>query len=92
METVIVSKKEDIQEMLNSFINKLQINASPQVQAEAKTELLTRDQIMEFLNIKETTLWLRMRDGSLPFKRIGRRILFDKAEVLAAISTNKKGL
>lgn len=55
-------------------------------------ELLTRAETAALLRITLPTLYCQMKSGKLPFKRVGRRVLFSRREVLAAISTSvRKG-
>jgi len=46
--------------------------------------LKSENSILESLNISRTTLW-RLRQNGLPFVRIGRRVMFDPAKVMAWI-------
>lgn len=51
-------------------------------------ELMTDQQLREFLGISRTTLWrLRKQDG-LPYGKVGRAYRYRKAEVLRWISDN----
>jgi len=51
-------------------------------------ETICRLKVCELLNISQTTLTKRIKDGSIPYSRVGRKLVFSKKEVLAAI---KKG-
>lgn len=50
--------------------------------------LLSRTEVQKLLKISGVTLWQRMCDGSLPFKKIGRKVLFSKQEIMDSIKTN----
>jgi len=48
-------------------------------------EYLTINQISELLSISLPTIWSYRKKGLLPFKRIGKRVLFSRSEVETAI-------
>ncbi len=52
--------------------------------------LLSRKDVCALLHISFTSLHDKMKSGALPFKRLGRRILFQESEVMKAISTTKR--
>jgi len=52
-------------------------------------ETLCRMGICKLLNISQTTLTKRLKEGGIPHSRVGRKLVFSKKEVLAAI---KKGI
>lgn len=56
----------------------------------AQSELLTRKQACNFLNISLPTLDARIKDGSILCFRIGKKVLFDKIKVMESI-TRKRG-
>jgi len=43
--------------------------------------LLTREDLMEYLKIKRSTLQKLMNRMDLPYFKLGRRVLFKKAEI-----------
>ncbi|SEA92422.1 helix-turn-helix transcriptional regulator [Pedobacter hartonius] len=47
-------------------------------------ELLTRKQVASMLNISLPTLDLRIKDGTIPSYRIGKKLMFDKRATLEA--------
>lgn len=49
--------------------------------------LLTRKEAMEFLNIRDTTIWKLTRDGVLTSYKIGNRVMYKRPELLAALDT-----
>lgn len=53
--------------------------------------ILTRQDIQKLFNIGETTLWKRMKDGSLPYFKIGRKVFFRENEVRAALKNSNQG-
>lgn len=50
--------------------------------------LLTLTQVLEILHISRMTLYRHLRAGNLPHVKIGRRVLFRKADVEKFISSN----
>jgi hypothetical protein len=59
-------------------------------QPEIPEDLITRQELMKRLNISEPTVIKRGKDGSIPFLRVGRRILYDWAKVKLALDSSKK--
>lgn len=52
---------------------------------EEKPDLIGRQDAAKLLKVNTVTLWRYMRDGKLPYYRAGRKLLFRKDEILAAI-------
>lgn len=54
---------------------------------------LTREETMKLLKISAPTLWRYQQDGSLPYHRVGRTVLFCRIDVLNAtkVIQKKKG-
>ncbi len=53
-----------------------------------QSDLLTRKQACNFLNISLPTLDARIKDGSIPCLRIGKKVLFDKIKIIKSITRN----
>ena len=51
----------------------------------AEEKLLTSRDVATLLRVRPMTIWLMVRRGELPARRIGGRYRFDRAEVLAAL-------
>lgn len=49
-------------------------------------DFLTRDEVCKLLHISKVTLNARMRSGDIPYRKIGRRVLFSRPEIMASIS------
>lgn len=60
--------------------NSLKLPKPPQ-----QDKYLTINQISELLNISLPTIWSYRKKGLLPFRRIGKRVLFSRAEVEVAL-------
>ena len=52
--------------------------------------LLNRKQACKLLGCSLTTLYNYQKDGKIPFHQVGRKILFDKEELLAHLRVNSK--
>lgn len=49
-------------------------------------ELLTREEVCQFLNITKTTLWKLTKKGEYKSYGVGNRILYKKSELLLALT------
>jgi excisionase family DNA binding protein len=49
-------------------------------------ELLTREEVCQFLNITKTTLWKLTKNGKYKSYGVGNRILYKKSELLLALT------
>jgi excisionase family DNA binding protein len=54
-----------------------------------KEELITFKETLRLLKISRPTLFKRMKDGTIPFRRIGRRLLFSRNEIIEKIKKNQ---
>lgn len=52
--------------------------------------LLDRKEVCKLLHISLTSLHDKMKTGALPYKRLGRRVLFQESEVMKAIETGRR--
>lgn len=57
---------------------------------EKEDKILTRSDIMEMFHIGETTVWKRMKDKTLPYFKIGRKVFFWENEVKAALKNSNQ--
>ena len=79
-------------ELMTSISNMLDkkiscINTTTKV--ESKEELLTREQLKNKLNISFPTLHKFMKEGKIPFKKIGKKTYFNYPEILKLINGGK---
>ena len=51
-------------------------------------EYMTTKDICSLLNISSSTLWRMTQDGRITPKKVGRRSLYNKAEVIALVQGN----
>lgn len=70
--------------------NKLREIIREELESSSNNVLLTRDQACDFLQCSSTTLYYHMRDGGLPYSRLGRKLLFSKAALIEFISVKTK--
>ena len=76
--------KEAVKEELNKITNVIQLNPK---EKENESELLSREQTAELLNVSETTLFLWNRDKVLEHKKLNNRVYYIKSEVINKIKT-----
>jgi predicted DNA-binding transcriptional regulator AlpA len=50
---------------------------------EEEPELITRNEFLDTFHKSPVWLWQHMKDGDIPYIRIGRAIHFNKSEVIA---------
>jgi excisionase family DNA binding protein len=50
---------------------------------------LTRDQVMKYLHISRTSLYMLMKRGAFPYYRLERKILFRKSDIDAFMEAHK---
>lgn len=80
---------------IGEFIELLQTNVKsavpqmPEPETFDREEHFTIDQVVAFLNCSKVTLHKYKKNG-LPFYRIGRKVLFNKSEVLEFMRNNVK--
>ena len=51
--------------------------------------LISRDEACELLKISRVTIWRYTKEGKLPYFRVGRKLLFKRSVLLAAIEVSK---
>lgn len=73
--------REEINQALSKYL-------SMDTNSKSEIEFITADEVCQFLRISKPTLYNRMKDGSINFKRLGSRVLFDKQNLFAS---NRQG-
>ena len=76
--------KEAVKEELQKITNVIKLNPK---EPENESELLSRKQTAELLNVSETTLFLWNRDKVLEHKKLNNRVYYIKSEVLNKLKT-----
>jgi hypothetical protein len=74
--------REAVKEEIQKITNVIQLNPK-----EKESELLSRKQTAELLNVSETTLFLWNRDKVLEHKKLNNRVYYIKSEVLNKLKT-----
>ena len=54
-----------------------------------KEGFLTREEVMEYLRISRTSLYMLMKSGAFPYYRLERKILFKKSDIDAFMEAHK---
>jgi excisionase family DNA binding protein len=72
------SLREVLMELLPLTVKKQDDRLNPE-----KDQVLNTTQAAKFLKISRMTLHRRMAEGSVPHRRLGRRIMFSKLELLS---------
>lgn len=85
LDTLLSEFKQLIVETVQTTIKaQHQIEPSP-----TQSDLLTRLQACKLLKISLPTLDARIKDGSIPYFRIGKKILFDEVKVMESIARKR---
>lgn len=79
-------KKEKIIDLMRTVIREelATYHAGNNMKTE-DNETLSRQEVMKMLNISSTTFWKHIKDGTLPSRKIGRKYIFLKSEILQLI-------
>jgi excisionase family DNA binding protein len=93
MERIIVVSCEEIKSIVASAVNQALENFSQRYNAgecqKSDDDLLTTVEVCLLLKISKVTLHSYIKKGLIPRKRIGRRNLFSKSEILSIVNKNK---
>ena len=73
-------------EQLVDAIRPLLPNRISESVSQVDEELLTREEVCQFLNITKTTLWKLTKKGKYKSYGVGNRILYKKSELLSALT------
>ena len=88
----IFTTKEDLKELLES-IYKVSISSTHKQSIDnSLEEPITGEELCKFLKITIPTLISWRKKGKIPFLKIGRRLLYQKSQVVNALSSTKKGV
>ena len=83
---LIMATKEDLKKAFNEFLDEREgVTAARERMSE---EYMTTKDICSLLNISSSTLWRMTQDGRITPKKVGRRSLYNKAEVVALVQSN----
>lgn len=84
--------RDELEQILTDIIRK-EIKTISVTKNETPTEdddLITFNEALRLLKISRLTLFKHMKSGIVPYRKVGRRLLFPKQIILKKISQNKK--
>lgn len=90
-ELIVISPdrlKEIIQLVLKEELAKYSLDKTSK-ECDNDEVLLNFKEAQRFLKISRPTLYARMKDQSIPFKKLGNRILFSKHDIVASLNSRK---
>ena len=84
MAALEVPTLEEIAEVVRMIVrHELRTLSPPSSQ---KDVVMNREEVMKKYNICSTTLHKRMKDGTIPFEKVGRKVIFSEKAVEKAIT------
>lgn len=69
--------RQIIREELRAVLN----NEDVQISGPADEGFISLDQATEFLKLKKSSIYNRVHNGTIPFHKAGKRLLFKKSEL-----------
>lgn len=85
MSEIIITTAEQLKQVIVEIFNKQIIRIPAENTQTLDEELLNFKQTLLLLKISKPTLFKKMKDGTIPYTRIGRRLLFKKSEVINSL-------
>jgi excisionase family DNA binding protein len=80
---IIITSPEELKELISEAIrtelNNLKVTNK---QIFSQEEYLTFNETPRLMKISRPTLFKRMRDNSIPYSRMGKRLLFPKSKIM----------
>ena len=78
-------------ELIKQHLNELlrQISEIKEIISEMNSELMTRKQVADLLQISLPTLWDWTNKGIIPAYRIGNKVRYKRNEILKVLEQNK---
>lgn len=86
--TLTVGQLEEIIRNVLSVELQKQISSTPTGTEKESDELLTREAVSKMLKVSFPTLWSWDKNGILMAKRMGTRVFYEKADVMAQLRKN----
>lgn len=84
---LVVLSKDQLINLITQSIS--QAKAESDKSQEAEKVFLTSRELQEFLNIGHSTMHRYINEGKLRPKRLGRKLLFDKSEVIETVKRHR---
>lgn len=78
----------DLQQLIQEAVKEEMTKITDVIKLNTKTsekdseQLLTRDDVKKLLNVSYTTLFLWNRDGKLPAQKIGKRVYYQRSNIM----------
>lgn len=91
---IVVTIKLPMDQFVNPLVNLLyhkikELNIEVKEALYDSSDTIYRMDVCKLLNVSQTTMTKRIKDGSIPYSKFGSRYVFSKKEVLAAIKKTK---
>jgi len=83
MAALDVPTLEEIAEVVRMIVRSELRTLSP---PSSQDVVMNREEVMKKYNICSTTLHKRMKDGTIPFQKVGRKVIFSEKAVEKAIT------
>ncbi len=87
--TLVIIQYDELMTGISNMLDSKISNFNKITIVESKEELLTREQLKNKLNISFPTLHKFMKEGKIPFKKIGKKTYFNYPEILNLINRGK---
>jgi predicted DNA-binding transcriptional regulator AlpA len=79
---LVVISREDLEQILTDIIRKEIMQKTMPVEDE---DLISFNEALRLLKISRPTLFKHMKNGIVPYRKVGRRLLFPKQTILKKI-------
>lgn len=73
-----------VKHAVKNAVEEIKQNLTQQKEDEIEPGFITRSQAIKFLNISAPTLYRYQKTGLLPYHKVGRKIYFNKADLVKA--------
>ncbi|HZW40426.1 MAG TPA: helix-turn-helix domain-containing protein [Ignavibacteriaceae bacterium] len=83
--------RDDLEQILSEIIRK-EMSSVLQAQSRSNTEdedFISFNETLRLLKISRPTLFKHMKNGIVPYRKIGRRLLFPKQVILKSLESKK---
>ena len=89
---LVVISREELEQILTDIIRKeiKDISLTQKAMPSEDDDLISFNEALRLLKISRPTLFKHMKNGIVPYRKVGRRLLFPKQTILKKITQNKK--
>ena len=88
---MVVLSADDLQDLLDSAVDRAKSELLPQLVRNAEEDLLTKKQVMKKFKVCDTTLWHWRNNGYLEAVKLGRKVLYRRKDVERVIRERRTG-